>query len=110
MTKIGSKLEAVGAVHAPEQRFIESDEIDGRYVTLKDPPGVYFILGTDNRDRFVSGSDWTRDSVQLIFLHTPMENVGRYAAAIGYRTREIKILPTVPLSGSVPSVILEPLQ
>lgn len=49
MEDIAQKLEAVGAQHAPLQRFTVSDPPYGREVCLSDPPGVYYLLGTGKR-------------------------------------------------------------
>lgn len=125
LSAVATKLEALGVKHAPEQSLTSPKaelslrwklvgghrrpedsskiDIDGRYVTLKDEPGVYYILGTDNakvRRRL------TKD-VQLIFLLVPTQNVGRYAAAIGYRYKRSELLPSA--EGYVYSVIMEPL-
>ena len=102
MGQIAIKLEALGAKHAPVQCFTEPPRTEyGREVTLRDPPGVYYLLGTDNRDR----RDYA-DEVQLIFLGVPRD-VGRYAVAIGYAVVNSESLPSD--NGPVPSAILWPL-
>jgi hypothetical protein len=118
LATIAELLDHLGVKHAPEQHFLnEPDKVDGRYVTLRDPPGVYYILGTDN--------DQLTSEVQLIFLEPPFAGdiglppelseevraaitprVDRYAGSIGYKVKKIEAIPSD--KGSIPSAILEP--
>lgn len=100
MADIARKLEKLGAARAP----LRPD--GGEYlnhILLGDPPGVYFILGTDNPDR----REKLTSDVQLIFLRVPREQIGRYAVAIGYRVKSVEPLDSP--EGPIPSAILEPL-
>lgn len=119
LAPIAELLENMGIKHAPEQRFLDSPGIDGRYVCLKDPPGVYYLLGTDNQeDRIRSGIDLTEE-VMIIFLSRFISNsqdtenicvdprkIDEYAAAISYKIKEVRPLPSD--NGEVLSFILEP--
>jgi hypothetical protein len=112
LSSVVAKLEAAGARHAPLQRLLDAPHIvDGRYITLRDPPGVYFILGTDNPDQ----QDKITDRVQLTFLDVPYD-VGKFAMAIGYYVVGTERLPVFDYGGKphpthapVPSAILAPL-
>ena len=119
LAPIPELLEHLGVKHAPEQYCTEPPHtLDGRYVTLRDPPGVYYILGTDRTENFTA-------EVQLTFLEPPFPGdvglpprlseevmaairprVEHYAGSIGYRVKSISALPSD--QGSVPNAILEP--
>ena len=101
LTPIAELLEHMGVKHAPEQH-LENGEVDGRYVTLRDPFGVYYILGTDNADK----RDELTEEVQLIFLRVSDEKADHYAGSIGYRFKKSVPLPSD--LGPISSVILEP--
>ena len=112
LSSVAAKLEAAGAKHAPLQRFIDPPhDVDGRYITLRDPPAVYYLLGTDVKDP----SGELADKVQLMFLDVPYD-VGKFATAIGYHVIETDRMPVFeavglphPTHAPIPSAILAPL-
>lgn len=57
--KAEQTLQELGFKHAPIQGFCDVDGIDGRYITLQDPEGIYYILGVDNKQ--------CKDAFQVIF-------------------------------------------
>jgi len=109
LNPIAELLDHLGVKHAPEQYCTDEPHVlDGRYVTLLDPPAVYYILGTDNRE---PGKE--TEEVQLIFLDhigKLQENISgkvdHCAGSIGYRVKDRSFLPSD--NGPIPSVILEP--
>ena len=88
------KLRELGVEHAPVQGFLESDDNDGRYVLLSDPPGVYYLLGgVDNmKGRYASAHP---NVIQLLFLDCP-ENAQQLADELGWRLLNVERLPTFP--------------
>lgn len=78
------KLEKAGVKHAPLQKCLEEEYIDGRYVTFLDPPGVYYLLGTDNSPEPPFTPIEPTELVQLLFLEVP-EDAEKYAALIDYK-------------------------
>lgn len=125
LSDVATKLEALGVRHAPEhdlmgsesepslrwrivggqRRAIHEPKGDGRHVTLRDEPGVYYLLSTDLAK--VSPPRSCHGDVQLTFLKVSAHDVGKYAGAIGYKTKLIEMLPSP--DGPVYSVIMEPL-
>ncbi len=142
---IAKKLEDAGVKHAPEQQFAPDDrgaetipgilnsrghkakpatDTDGRYVTLRDPPGVYYLFGADcGKDEF--GRTVPPHKVQIIFLgKQDPASIGKpaylnarqtcdaavaagiYADLIGYGVEKIEGL--ISDQGSIPSAILAP--
>ena len=120
---IVAALEAKGAVHAPEQGFLNSPGIDGRYLTLKDAPGIYYLLGTDNLHWRPDGPV---EQVQVTFLGKQRsESIGKppfltaeqvgvvltwvapIALGAGYSVLRIEGL--ISDQGSIPSAILVPI-
>lgn len=102
MGQVAIKLEALGAKHAPLQHLEGTDTVDGRYVTLRDPPGVYYLLGTDNRPRETQTYE-----VQLLFVGTAPDP-RQYAAALRYCVDREELLPGSTPAVPVHSVIMSP--
>jgi len=82
-------LEAIGVKHAPEQAP------GHRYVTLEDPRGTYYILGTDNMAERESGAHL---GVQIVFMGVPAQ-VNEIARKIGFA-----VIESGPLSCTDPLV------
>jgi hypothetical protein len=67
-------LEALGFKHAPVQYLLchecgaSTRESDGRYVTMRDPPGVYYLRGDDNMDARRAAGREAEDCVQVVGL------------------------------------------
>lgn len=93
-----ARLEQLAVRHAPEQRFLEDpDQIDGRYVTLRDPPGVYYILDTDNGGQ--AKLPGVR-RIQLTFLEVPQHAI-HYVEQLGagWRLDKVELLAVVDKEG-----------
>ena len=101
METVRDRLEQLGVKHAPLQQFLNSDNVDGRYVTLIDPPGAYYILGDDN----MPNREKREELIQLIFLGVP-DDSKRLAMQIGWRITNSAPLPSD--QGPIPSVFLGP--
>ena len=91
------RLDALAVRHAP----VECEGM--RLVTLQDPPGVYYILGTDNMEQR-SRAD---KRIQLIFLDVP-EMAEHFAIAIGYAVEEIYDLSITDPDRKAISAMLRP--
>jgi hypothetical protein len=100
------RLEKLGAKHAPIQRTIDDEGrqryVDGRFVIISDPVGVYFILGTD-RDTNLKEPE---KKVQLIFHGVPDTSEHLLEMLSGWKIAEKKELHSD--LGPIQSVFLEP--
>ena len=92
------RLEKLGVNRAPIQHFTDTGAIHGRYVTLRDPAGVYYLLGT---------APQTKDKIQLLFLGVP-EMADHFAEQIGWSVESKELLPGSTDKVQVHSAILEP--
>lgn len=110
------ELEARGAKHAPIQRIAgdpfskikvegspRAGDIDARYVTVKDGPGIYFLLGTDNGHQ----QGKLTDRIQIIFLDVPVDL--NLADGFGYCYSSMQRLPVADKSMDCFAMMLEPL-
>jgi hypothetical protein len=92
-------LEKLGAKHAPIQVGTEDGLVYGREVTLRDPPGAYFLLGTD------VGLDGAA-RVQLLFLGVPDTSDVLVEGVPGWRIVTKDEIPSP--RGPVRTAIIEP--
>jgi hypothetical protein len=84
LSKQQADLEAMGAIHAP----LEHEAFDVRCVKPSDPPGVYFVLGTDNMSERPQGAE---EKIQLIFWRgfSNAEAAGVYTDQIGWKVESV---------------------
>ena len=88
------KFRELGIIHAPVQGFLEGPGIDGRFVTLQEPPAVYYLLGIDN-----NAPPETEENIQLIFMGVP-NNAQEIADAIGWKIKENRVMTIVKERGA----------
>lgn len=105
MHKAEQALQAMGFRHAPVQNYLESPGVDGRFVTLLDPDGRYYLLGVDNGHRGVEREP--PNTIQLMFFN--VSNVaGEVAAQIGWVVTKVEDLPVEFGERTMVSVIIAP--
>ena len=94
-----ARLEQLAVKHAPEQLFEngEPNNIDGRHITLRDAPGVYYLLDSDNGGKAML-PDVRR--IQLTFLEVP-EHAVHYVEQLGpgWRLDKVELLPVIGKEG-----------
>jgi hypothetical protein len=90
MEKAQARLEQLAVKHSPEQH-LENGEVDCRYVTLLDEPGVYYLLDTDNGEKARKPGVRT---IQLVFLDVP-EHAVHYVEQLGAGWRLDKVEPII---------------
>lgn len=94
-----ARLEQLAVKHAPEQLFADGkpNDIDGRHITLRDQPGVYYLLDSDNDGKAMLPGV---RSIQLMFLEVP-EHAVHYAEQLGagWRLDKVELLPAIGKEG-----------
>lgn len=89
---VQEQLEVIGIRHAPKQMTTERQVPDGRYVTMKDEPGIYYLLGIDiiencNVRDTKMPDEFDYNRLQLIFLGKA-DTSEHLAEQIGWKVEE----------------------
>jgi hypothetical protein len=89
LDEASAKLEALGAKHMPVQYLVcekcgaGTNKPDGRYVTLRDDPGVYYLRGDDNMASRIAVGKGAEERVQLLAMFAELD-AQKFADALGW--------------------------
>lgn len=94
MHEAEQKLIELAFKHAPLQQFEDHSDVDGRYVTVSDPPGAYYLLGIDCPGCDKLGLQY---EIQLMFWGIDPTDVDVICEALGgWTVVENGELPVLP--------------